>query len=69
MNNKLPERLNELLRERNISQRKLANAIEVTSATVSAWCRGIKQPTADNIYALAKFFGVSTDYLLGFSDY
>ncbi|HJB93317.1 MAG TPA: helix-turn-helix domain-containing protein [Candidatus Borkfalkia stercoripullorum] len=69
MNNKLPERLNELLRDRNISQRKLAKAIEVTSATVSAWCRGIKQPTADNIVALAKYFGVSTDYLLGFSDY
>ncbi len=69
MNNKLPERLNELLRDRNISQRKLAKAIEVTSATVSAWCRGIKQPTADNILALSKFFGVSADYLLGLTDY
>ena len=69
MENKFAERLKELLRDKNISQRKLADAIHVTSGAVSAWCRGIKQPTADNILAVASYFGVSTDFLLGVSDY
>mgnify|MGYP002802394097 CR=1 len=68
MVNKFAERLNELLQEREISQRCLAKAINVTSATVSVWSRGIKQPTADNIIAVAKYFDVSSDYLLGLSD-
>lgn len=69
MKTNFPERLQELLHENKISQRQLAREIGVTSAAVSAWCRGLKQPTADNIAAVAQFFGVTADYLLGLSDY
>ena len=69
MKTNFPDRLQELLRENKTSQRQLALKIGVTSATVSAWCRGLKQPTADNIAAVARIFGVSADYLLGLSDY
>ena len=69
MKTNFPECLQELLHENKISQRKLAGEIGVTSSAVSAWCRGLKQPTADNIAAVAQFFGVTADYLLGLSDY
>ena len=65
MQNKFSERLNELLKENNVSARTLAKQIGVAASTVSAWARGVKQPTADNILAVAYFFDVSADYLLG----
>ena len=65
MQNKFPERLTELLTDNKISARTLAKQIGVAASTVSAWARGAKQPTADNILAVAYFFDVSADYLLG----
>ena len=69
MKTNFPDRLQELLRENKTSQRQLALKIGVTSATVSAWCRGLKQPTADNIAPVPRSFGVSADYFLGLPDY
>lgn len=36
--------------------------------SVSDWSTGKVQPTAENIYLVAQFFGVSSDYLLGLED-
>ena len=69
MKNLFGERLKELLQEKELSINKFAGALGVSPSIVSAWCRGLKQPTADNISAVAQFFGVTADYLLGLSDY
>lgn len=69
MKSKFGERLKELLAEKNLSVNKFAEKIDVSPSAVSAWCRGLKQPTADNIILAAEFFGVSTDYILGVSEY
>ena len=36
--------------------------------SVSDWSTGKVQPTAENIYMVSVFFGVSADYLLGLED-
>ena len=61
-------RIKELRVEKKISQAELAKAIGYGHAIISFWERGEKKPSSDAIIALAKFFDVTTDYLLGLSD-
>lgn len=68
MKNQFGERLKELLEEKGLSINQFAEKIGVSASAVSAWTRGVKQPTADNIILIARFFGVTTDYILGVSD-
>ncbi|MBR3685169.1 MAG: helix-turn-helix transcriptional regulator [Clostridia bacterium] len=65
MKNKFGERLNELLKAENISQKDFAKAICVSQSIVCDWLKGRVQPTADNILNTADFFKVTTDYILG----
>ncbi len=68
MKNLFAERLNELLNENNISKRTLAKEIGVSAMSISDWSRGNVQPTAENIYLIAKYFNISSDYLLGLEE-
>ena len=55
-----------MLREkRGITQSELANRLGITRSGVNAWEMGISVPSTQYIVLLAKFFDVSTDYLLG----
>ena len=65
MNDNFQSRLKELRAEKNISQQKLAEQIGVTQKAIDFWEKGINEPKASYIIKLAKFFGVSADYLLG----
>jgi transcriptional regulator with XRE-family HTH domain len=67
--NKFSERLKDCLIEKGYKQKALAKGIGVSESTVSDWLNKKKQPTADNIVAVAKFLSVSCDYLLGLKDY
>ncbi len=62
-------RLGTLLAERGISQRQLAAATKLTPQSVSNYVRGTRSlPGAEELYALAKYFGVSMESLLGPND-
>ena len=62
------KRIYELRTERKISQAELGSAIGVNARAVSYWEQEVNEPKASYIFALAKFFGVSSDYLLGLED-
>lgn len=62
------ERLISLRKEKNISQIELAESINVSRQTLSKWENGCIMPDAANLVALAKYFGVSVDFLLGLCD-
>lgn len=62
------ERLKELRNRCNLSQNELAKKMGVQRATVNAWEMGISFPNAQSLVLLAKYFKVSVDYLLGYSD-
>lgn len=68
MKNIFPARLTELLKENNLSKRGFAKLIGVSAMSISDWSTGKVQPTAENIYIVSEFFGVSADYLLGLED-
>lgn len=62
------ERLKELRAEKGISQMQLASQIGTTKSAVSLWEAQKRVPSALVIIALAKYFGVTSDYLLGLED-
>lgn len=69
MEYKFCERLKELRQERGIGQVELARRIGVSKGIISMWEHGLREPTFSNLVSLARFFGVSIDYLVGLSEY
>ena len=63
------KRFLELRLEQNLSQEKLAKVFSVGQQTISKWERDICEPDYNTLVAVAKFFDVTTDYLLGLTDY
>ena len=66
--NKFGERLKDLRNEKGISLKYLAKEIGVTDMAISRWENEKRIPNIENLASLAKYFGVSTDYLLGLED-
>ena len=62
------QRLRELRQDRELSMKQLAKAINTTDAAVSNWENGINEPKISYLKALALFFNVSSDFLLGLED-
>ena len=58
------EKIFELRKSLNISQQKLAKEIGVSQKAIDFWEKGINEPKATYVLNLAKFFGISCDYLL-----
>ena len=65
---KFSDRLISLRNERRLTQEETANIIHKKRSTVSGYETGGKEPEFETVCFLAQYFGVSTDYLLGFSD-
>ena len=61
-------RLVGLLIEKSITQKELAKACNLSTQCVSALITGRNSPTGTTVATLAKYFGVSSDYLLGLED-
>ena len=63
------ERLKQLRKDAGIGQNQLAEQLQLSNASISYWETGKQSPTAEAVFRLAVFFGVSADYLLGLADY
>ncbi len=68
MANTFSVRLKELRREYGVGQVELAKNIGVSKGIISLWENGLREPSMSNLIALAKFFSVSVDYLVGLTD-
>ena len=53
--------IRELREEAGLTQLEVAYRLGVTPATVSNWERGIFEPKASQLRAIARLFGVSSD--------
>lgn len=63
------ERLKVLRTARQLSQQQVAEALGTTKQTISRWESGEREPNLASLYALAVYYEVSTDYLLGKSEH
>lgn len=61
-------RLKELRKKRGISQIRLALDLNTTQNSISRYETGERQADYDMLIAIADYFGVSIDYLLGRTD-
>ena len=61
-------RIKQLRCEHNLSQRALAQKIGASQKAVDLWEKGINEPKAGIVAALANVFECTTDYLLGRED-
>lgn len=63
------ERLKELRKSKNLSQKELAEILNTTNSSICDWECGRNEPNLNTIRQIADFFEISCDYLLGKSDY
>lgn len=58
------EKLQELRKQRGLTQEELAQSLYVSRTAISKWESGRGYPNIDSLKAIAKFFGVTIDELL-----
>ena len=66
--NNLSTRLKQLRIDKNLTQKDVADYLEIAPHSVQRFEYGTNKPSIENIVKLAEYFNVSTDYLLGVSD-
>ena len=68
-NEPFPSRLRKLLDDRGITITALSKELKISRQAVSQYTDGSAQPNIEKLRAIASFFDVSADYLVGLSDY
>lgn len=63
----LYERIKKLCDDRSITITRLENECGFSNATIKKW-KTVSTPGVDKVIAVARYFGVSTDFLLGRTD-
>lgn len=61
----LPDKLKLLRLKFNLSQKEVANKLNVSPSIISGYETGERTPSTENILALARLYHCTTDYLLG----
>lgn len=64
----MSERLRYLRKEYNLSQQDIATFLHIKQNTYSQYENGKRQLPIELLIALAKFYNVSTDFILGLTD-
>lgn len=67
-NTAFAKRLRELIETGGVSQSELANSVGVTRQAINSYTLGNTVPNSDVLTNIAKYFAVSSDYLLGLTD-
>lgn len=62
------ERLKDLRLEKGLSQRQLGKLVNISHVAIARWENESRIPNAETVVMFAKFFSVTTDYLLGLTD-
>lgn len=66
--NKFKENLKLYRAEKGIGQVELAKKVNVSKGIISLWENGLREPNMSNLIALAIYFEVPIDYLVGINE-
>lgn len=61
-------RLNEILKEKEITQKQFCEDTEIAVGSMSSYRNGKSEPTITNLRIIADYIGVSSDWLLGLTN-
>ncbi len=64
----LSDKIKMLRENAGITQSELAKSLGLTRSAINAWEMGLSVPSTQYITELAKYFNVSTDFLLGMEE-
>ena len=59
------EKMKELMKTQNITQKELANRLNVQEATISRYINNSREPNAENLANIATALYTTVDYLVG----
>lgn len=62
------DRLKELRQDKGMSILKLSKIIGISDASICRWENNLTDIKGEQLVTIAKFFNVTTDYLLGLED-
>lgn len=62
------DRLKELRTDKKLSMKELSKQTGLSTTAICQWENNTTDISSDNLIIIAKFFNVSTDYLLGLED-
>ena len=65
MKNNFANNLKDLRAAKNVGQVELAKAIAVSKGIISLWENGLREPTLSSLIALAEYFDIDLDELVG----
>ena len=65
--NVFSERLTQLRENRGLKRQEVADALEISRASLEYYEKGQRKPDIEVAARIAKYYGVSTDYLVGVS--
>lgn len=68
MSMSIPDRLKELRANKSMTQRELANQLNISSSSIAMYETGQRMPDAEVLELFADYFNVTVDYLLGRTD-
>lgn len=60
------DRLRMLIEERNITQKQFASDLHIPVSTLGGYVQGTSEPDFQTLVIIAKYFNVTTDYLLDY---
>ena len=66
--NSIGEKIKQLRLKKGVTQKQIAEYLQVTTVTLQRFEYGDRRPSLDTLIKLCNFFNVSADYLLGLSD-
>jgi transcriptional regulator with XRE-family HTH domain len=60
------EILRNLMEERDLTQKQLAMELNIAQSTLGGYVQNVREPDFETLKMFARYFHVSTDYLLNF---
>lgn len=68
MSKEMGARISDMLEKRNMSQRKLAERIQITEQQLSRYISGDREPKPETVANMATALKTTSDYLLGLEE-
>lgn len=62
---KFHDNFRKLRADKGVTQKDIAVLLNVTDRAIQFYEKGEREPTIDKLIILARYFGVSVDYLIG----
>ena len=65
---RIKERLKELRKDKNLTQKQIAKILNKSETGYASWEQGLSEPCINDLITISEYYGVTIDYLVGKED-